>query len=419
MIALVDCNNFYASCERLFAPQLRNKPIVVLSNNDGCVIARSDEAKAMGVKMGVPVFQIKGLIEQQQLVAFSSNYVLYGDISNRVVQVLTQFTDEIEVYSIDEVFLNLQGFSNFEHYAAQIRATVRQFVGIPTCVGIGSTKTLAKIANRYAKENHKDTGVWVLDTPAKIEQALKGTAIKDVWGVGRRYAKLLEAHGIHTAFDFAQASEHWVKAKMSVVGQRMLYELRGISCLSLALMYESKQNICTSRSFGVVLTNYSPLSEAVSNFAAACAFKLRKQRSVANFVQVFVTTNPFAKNEKQYFNSITITLPVADSDSRVIIKNALMGLSKIYQDGFKYKKAGVIVSGIIPEDEYQLALFSPMPDDKSKKVMQVLDSINHSNGQNKLKLAAQGFDRTWRLKSEKMSQRFTTRFDELLVINIK
>ena len=184
-------------------------------------------------------------------------------------------------------------------------------------------------------------------------------------------------------------------------------------------MYESKQNICTSRSFGVVLTNYSPLSEAVSNFAAACAFKLRKQRSVANFVQVFVTTNPFAKNEKQYFNSITITLPVADSDSRVIIKNALMGLSKIYQDGFKYKKAGVIVSGIIPEDEYQLALFSPMPDDKSKKVMQVLDSINHSNGQNKLKLAAQGFDRTWRLKSEKMSQRFTTRFDELLVINIK
>ncbi|MDI9858992.1 Y-family DNA polymerase [Flectobacillus roseus] len=418
MIALVDCNNFYASCERLFAPELRSKPVVVLSNNDGCVIARSDEAKAMGIKMGVPAFEIKNLIERQKVYAFSSNYTLYGDISNRVVQTLSQFTDEIEIYSIDEAFLNLRGFSNLESYATQIRSTVKQHTGIPTCVGVAPTKTLAKIANRYAKKHHKGVGVWVLDTSEKVEQALKATSIEDIWGVGRRYAKMLEAHNILTAYDLSKASENWVKANMSVVGQRMLYELRGISCLSLELINEPQKNICTSRSFGMMLTDKAPLSEAVANFAAACAFKLRKQRSVANFVQVFVTTNPFAKNEKQYFNSITITLPVADSDSRIIIKNALLGLSKIYRDGFKYKKAGVIVSGIVPEGEYQLALFSPNPDNNARKVMQVLDVINHSNGSNKLKLAAQGFDRTWRVKNERLSQRFTTRFDELLTINI-
>lgn len=418
MIALVDCNNFYASCERLFAPELRGKPVVVLSNNDGCVIARSDEAKALGIKMGVPAFEIKNLIERQKVYAFSSNYTLYGDISNRVVQTLSQFTDEIEIYSIDEAFLNLRGFSNLESYATQIRSTVKQHTGIPTCVGVAPTKTLAKIANRYAKKHHKDVGVWVLDTPEKVEQALKATSVEDIWGVGRRYAKMLEAHNILTAYDLSKANESWVKAKMSIVGQRMLYELRGISCLSLELINEPKKNICTSRSFGMMLTDKAPLSEAVANFAAACAFKLRKQRSVANFIQVFVTTNPFAKSEKQYFNSITITLPVADSDSRIIIKNALLGLSKIYRDGFKYKKAGVIVSGIVPEDEYQLSLFSPNPDNNARKIMQVLDAINHSNGRNKLKLAAQGFDRTWRVKNERLSQRFNTRFDELLVINI-
>jgi DNA polymerase V len=307
MIALVDCNNFYASCERLFAPELRSKPVVVLSNNDGCVIARSDEAKAMGIKMGVPAFEIKNLIERQKVYAFSSNYTLYGDISNRVVQTLSQFTDEIEIYSIDEAFLNLRGFSNLESYATQIRSIVKQHTGIPTCVGVAPTKTLAKIANRYAKKHHKDVGVWVLDTPEKVEQALKATSTEDIWGVGRRYAKMLEAHNILTAYDLSKTNESWVKAKMSVVGQRMLYELRGISCLSLELINEPKKNICTSRSFGIMLTDKAPLSEAIANFAAACAFKLRKQRSVANFIQVFVTTNPFAKNEKQYFNSITIT----------------------------------------------------------------------------------------------------------------
>lgn len=418
MIALVDCNNFYASCERLFAPELRNKPVVVLSNNDGCVIARSDEAKVMGIKMGVPAFEIKHLIERQKIFAFSSNYTLYGDISNRVVQTLSQFTDEIEIYSIDEAFLNLRGFSNLESYATQIRSTVKQHTGIPTCVGVAPTKTLAKIANRYAKKHYKDIGVWVLDTPEKVEQALRATSIEDIWGVGRRYAKMLEAHNILTAYDLSKANENWVKAKMSVIGQRMLYELRGVSCLGLELINEPKKNICTSRSFGLMLLDKDPLSEAVANFAAACAFKLRKQHSVANFIQVFVTTNPFARTEKQYFNSITITLPVADSDSRIIIKNALLGLSKIYRDGFKYKKAGVIVSGIVPEDEYQLALFSTNPDNNARKVMKVLDAINHSNGRNKLKLAAQGFDRTWRVKNERLSQRFTTRFDELLIIKI-
>ncbi|MDI9863563.1 Y-family DNA polymerase [Flectobacillus sp. DC10W] len=418
MIALVDCNNFYVSCERLFAPELKNKPVVVLSNNDGCVIARSDEAKELGVKMGVSAFEVKDLVQSGKLQAFSSNYVLYGDLSNRVVQTLSQFSNEIEVYSIDESFLNLQGVSDLENYAIQIRTKVRQCTGIPTCVGVASTKTLAKIASRYAKKNHKETGVWILDTPEKIEQVLRATPIEDIWGVGRRYAKMLEAYNMYTAFDFTQTNEHWVRAKMSVVGQRMLYELRGIPCLSVDLVNEPKKNICTSRSFGTMLTQYGPLSEAVSNFAAACAFKLRKQKSVANYVHVFVTTNPFSKHEKQYFNSITITLPVADSDSRVIIKNALLGLSKIYRDGFKYKKAGVIVSGIVPEDEYQLALFSPNPNNNARKVMEVLDAINHSNGRNKLKLAAQGFDRTWKLKNERLSQRYTTRFDELLVINI-
>lgn len=418
MVALVDCNNFYASCERLFQPRLLYKPIVVLSNNDGCVVARSDEAKSLGIKMGIPAFQIKDLIDRGRVISFSSNYTLYGDISNRVMQTLSNFSPEVEIYSIDEAFLNFSGIQNVEEYAKSIKTTVKQWVGVPVCVGVAETKTLAKIANRYAKKNFKNIGVWVIDSEQRRVEALRNTDIEDVWGIGNKYSKMLRSYNINTAYDFSQASENWVKSKMSVVGQRTLLELNGVSCLTLELISEPKKNICNSRSFGQSIISFSPLSEAISNHAAACAFKLRKQKSVASFVQVFIMTNRFSREDGQYINSTTISLPVGSNDSKTLIKYALTALRKIYKDGFKYKKAGVQVFGIVPENHIQLGLFDNPSDAKSKKVMKLIDNINHSNGKNTIKLAAQGFDRSWRMKNEKLSPCYTTRFKDLLIIDI-
>ncbi|MDI9863979.1 Y-family DNA polymerase [Flectobacillus sp. DC10W] len=418
MVALVDCNNFYASCERLFQPRLLYKPIVVLSNNDGCVVARSDEAKSLGIKMGIPAFQIKDLIDRDRVISFSSNYTLYGDISNRVMQTLSNFSPEVEIYSIDEAFLNFSGIQNLEEYAKSIKTTVKQWIGVPVCVGVAETKTLAKIANRYAKKNFKNLGVWVIDSEQRRIEALKSTDIEDVWGIGNKYSKMLRSFNINTAYDFSQASENWVKTKMSVVGQRTLLELNGVSCLTLELISEPKNNICNSRSFGQPIISFSPLSEAISNHAASCAFKLRKQKSIASFVQVFIMTNRFSKEDGQYINSTTVSLPIGSNDSKTLIKYALVALKKIYKDGFKYKKAGVQVFGIVPENHIQLGLFDSPSNAKSKKVMKLMDDINFSNGKNTLKLAAQGFDRSWRMKNEKLSPCYTTRFKDLLIIDI-
>lgn len=417
MFALIDCNNFYASCERVFQPKLNNKPIVVLSNNDGCVVARSDEAKALGIKMGVPVFEIKELVEKNNVNVFSSNYTLYGDLSDRVMKTIMEFSPLVEIYSIDEIFVDLSGFDNLEEYCAKIKETVKQYTGIPVSIGVAETKTLAKIANRYAKKYlKKSTGVFIIDSEEKRINALESTDIEDVWGVGRRYAKRLKELKIDNALVLSRQNENLIKSMMSVVGLRLLYELNSKSCLPLELVTEPKKNICTSRSFSEKLKDYEPISQAVSNFAATCAYKLRKQASVCNHVHVFILTNYFNKNDKQYSNAITVTLPVGSNDSRVLIKYALIALKKIYKQGYRFKKAGVVVSSIVPEAQVQLGLFDVANDEKGKAIMKTIDKLNYKIGKNKVKLAAQGFDRRWKMKNERLSNRYTTRFDELLII---
>lgn len=421
MIALVDCNNFYASCERLFAPKLRNRPVVVLSNNDGCVIARSNEAKDLGIAMGAPAFQIKELVEKNQVAVFSSNYVLYGDLSNRVHRTLAEFTPEIEVYSIDECFLNLSGFSlidTYQSYGSKIKRTVQRNTGIPVSVGIAPTKTLAKIANRFAKKHKREIGVHVLDTPEATEAALKATEIGDVWGIGRQYARKLQAMGVNTAFDFIQLPEAWVFKNMTVVGQRLQKELKGQPCLDLELIRPAKKGICTSRSFGKLITDIEELREAVSTHATRCAEKLRRQNSCAALLHVFIHTNPFRQQDRQYYGSKVMKLQVATNSSTELVENANRLLELIYRPGFNYKKAGVIVMEITPESQLQSSLFDTRERGKERDLMEAMDKLTARFGRDTVKIAAQGFSKRWKLKQESLSPCYTTRFDELLTIKI-
>jgi DNA polymerase V len=420
MIALVDCNNFYASCERVFNPKLNNRPVVVLSNNDGCVIARSQEAKDLGIKMGAPAFQMEEFIEKNNVAVFSSNYALYGDLSNRVMKVLSQFSPNVEVYSIDECFLDLSNFdyTNLEEYAAKIRQTVYQYTGIPVSVGIAKTKTLAKLANRYAKKHKREIGVHIIDTPEMADAALKITDVRDIWGIGGQYAKFLNGYGIKTAYDLIQVNEAFIKEKMSIVGLRLVKELKGTPCIPLELVRPAKKGICTSRSFGKLLTEYEDIAVALSNYTARCGEKLRKQKSCANIIHVFIETNPFREQDKQYTRTRAITLPVATNDTTVLIKYALIALKSIYKKGYNYKKTGIIVMGIVPQNEVQSALFDDVDHPKQNKIMAAMDRINRIMGRDKVRLAAQGFDRKWKLRQEKLSPCYTTRWNELLTVKV-
>jgi len=417
MFGLIDCNNFYASCERVFNPSLNRRPVVVLSNNDGCVIARSAEAKALGIPMGEPAYKLKALIEANQVVVFSSNYVLYGDMSHRVMTTVAQFAPDMEIYSIDEAFLLFDGFENInlKEYGEKIVRTTTRNTGIPVSLGIAPTKTLAKLANKFAKKYKDYRGVCVIDTDEKREKALKLTAIGDVWGIGRQYAKKLEYYSIHTAWDFTQRSKSWVRHTMGVVGERTWLELKGTPCVEMDKT-TTKKSICTSRSFGERLTELSPISEAVSNFAASCAEKLRKQHSLASVIMVFIQTNPNATNLPQHCKQVVLQLPVPTNDTTELINFALRGLKAIFAEGFQFKKAGVIVSGIVPERPLQGDLFDTRNRDKFSKIMTVMDSLNASYGKQKVKIAAQGFDRKWKLKNERLSPCYSTKLKDVLEI---
>ncbi|NCA80866.1 MAG: SOS mutagenesis and repair protein UmuC, partial [Sphingobacteriia bacterium] len=382
MYALIDCNNFYASCERVFNPRLKNCPILVLSNNDGCVIARSNEAKALGIRMGEPIFKIRQLVNIHKIHVFSSNYALYGDISQRVMDTIKSVIDTVEVYSIDEAFVDLSSFHlhDIQGLAQEIRRRVGKWVGIPVSIGIAPTKTLAKIANQMAKKQSKLNGVCVLKSQDEIEQALKMFPVGDVWGVGRKLSKHLNNSGITTAFDLSLAKDAWVKHNFTITGLKMVHELRGISCIPIEKLIPPKQNICTSRSFGKMAHNFEIVAEAVSNFAARCAEKLRKQKSCSNYLIVFVTTNRFRQDLSQYSNHIVVNLPVASSLSSELIHFALIGLKAIFREGYEYKKAGVIVSGIVPEDEIQTGLFDDLDREKHNKLMSTLDVLNKKMG---------------------------------------
>lgn len=417
MIGLIDCNNFYASCERVFQPSLNGKAIVVLSNNDGCVIARSGEAKVLGIPMGEPAFKLKELIERNQVAVFSSNYVLYGDMSQRVMTTIGAFVPEMEIYSIDEAFLFLNGFENINlnEMGSKLVRTVKKNTGIPVSLGVAPTKTLAKVANKFAKKYKGYNGVCIIDTDEKREKALKLTKIGDVWGIGRQFSKKLEYYSINTAWDFTQRTKSWVRQNMGVVGERMWLELKGTPCI-VTESPKSKKTICTSRSFGEKLTTIEPIKEAVANFAAGCAEKLRAQRSTAAVVIVFIHTNPFATNQPQYYNQTVIQLPVSSNDSAEIINYAVRGLQSIFREGYQYKKAGVIVSEITPQRPLQADMFDTRDRVKHNKVMEAMDKINTSFGRQKVKIGTQGFDRKWKLKNEKLTPCYTTNLKDIFTV---
>ena len=410
MFGLVDCNNFYASCERIFQPSLEGKPIAILSNNDGCVIARSNEAKALGLPMGAPAHQYNSFFNQHNVKVFSSNYPLYGDMSRRVMDVLKQFTLLVEVYSIDEAFLQFEGFEHYdlEEYARQIRKRVRKWTGMPVSIGLGPSKALAKVANRVAKKFADRTGgVYVIDSEEKRIKALKWLAIGDVWGIGHRHNKRLVLRHVRTAYDFTQLSDAWVRKEMSVVGLRLKHDLLGKSSIPLEMIAAPKKAIATTRSFESLIDDYQELRERVSTFASLCAEKLRRQNSRCHAVYVFVRSNPFMPDLPQYRNSTMISLPFATSSNLTLSKTALHGLDLIYKSGISYKKAGVMVTGIVPEDAYQTTLFT-YENPKHQTLMQRIDYLHKRFGPHKIKIANQDLNKTYKMKQAHLSPRYTT-----------
>ncbi len=418
MFALVDCNNFYASCERVFNPSLVGVPIVVLSNNDGCVIARSQEAKALGIPMGEPAFKMKELIEANNVAVFSSNYTLYGDMSNRVMKTLAGFAENLEIYSIDEAFIDFRGYmlTDLAAYGRKIVRTVTKNTGIPVSMGIAPTKTLAKVANKYAKKFKGYKGVCMIDTEEKRVKALQKFEIGDVWGIGRKYSKFLKYNGILTAYDFTLKSRSWVRKNMTVVGERMWEELNGFPCIEMEDEAKAKKQICTSRSFGTRLTEFDDIFEAVSNFTATCAAKLRKQNSCAAGLMVFIMTNPFRENDPQYVNSRHYKLPVPTISTTELIEYSKRLLAEVYRTGYSYKKAGTIITEIVPDKPIQGDLFDDVDRDKQKKLMDTVDKINDSLGTYKIRVASQGYGKKWKLRNEKLSPCYTTRIDDIIKV---
>lgn len=419
MYALIDCNNFYASCERVFQPWLNKIPIVVLSNNDGCVIARSQEVKDLGIKMGEPAFKLKEIFNRYNIKIFSSNYTLYGDMSQRVMNILSYFTDDIEIYSIDEAFLSFEGMNwDLIDYGNKIKNTIKQNIGLPVCVGIGPTKTLAKAANYFAKKHsNNDNGIFKISTIEEIEYYLKRLEVSEVWGIGRKYTYFLNKNGIYNAWQFTQASDDWIKKHMSILGLRTKRELLGKPCIPLELQPSPKKAIATTRSFGDMLENLDELKEAIATFASKCAFKLRKQESICNLITVFVNTNRHRKDLVQYSKSIVLKFDYSTNSTIEIIKKALKGLNLIYKKGCKYKKAGIIISGIMPKNQVQISLFNNIKIiKKHNDLMKALDYTNYKIGREKVKLSACGNNRKWKFKKEKLSQCYTTRWDELINI---
>lgn len=416
MYGLVDCNNFYASCERMFNPSLNGKPVVVLSNNDGCVIARSNEAKALGIKMGIPAYQIKDLVSSHGVAVFSSNYTLYGDMSGRVMSMLAELSPEIEVYSIDEAFVNLDGIRDLESIGRKMVSGVTRGTGIPVSLGVAPTKTLAKIANKFAKKYPAYDQLCIIDSEEKRIKALQLTEIGDVWGIGRRQAAKLQKQGIKTAYDFTRFSGAWVRKNMTVVGERTWKELHGISCIDMENAPPAKKQICTSRSFGKMLTDIDTISEAIASHASTCAKKLRKQQSYAASLMVFIHTNNFREDLPQYWKNTVIHLPVPTNDTQEIVRYALAGLRTIYLNGYQYKKAGVIITEIT--EGAQLGLFDLVDRDKRERLMQAVDKINGEHGHN-IKLAVQGTGRGWKLKQEQLSGHYTTNLNQIIDIKCK
>lgn len=414
MLALVDCNNFYASCERVFQPKLNGKPVVVLSNNDGCVIARSNEVKALGIPMGEPYFKIKHLIRQHDIAVFSSNYTLYGDMSQRVMETLREFTSDVEVYSIDEAFCDLSGFMhlNLDEYGHTLRHKVKQWTGIPISIGIARTKTLAKVANKIAK---KADGVLVLDKPDYIKAVLSLVDVGDIWGIGRRWTAFLNGHGVKTGLDFASLPDHWIRKHMHIVGLRTAHELRGISCIPMEEAPKPKKNIIVSRSFGQSVTTLEGMLEAIVSYTTRAGEEMRSQGLIAKHIQVFLTTNRF-NNDPYYANSTTLEFPIATSYTPELVHYATMGMKRIYRQGFRYKKCGLMMMDLTSQHQPQFDMFDTQNREKESSVMKALDTVNNRWGAGTLFYAGAGIKKPWAMQRNLKSPHYTTEWGDLLKV---
>ncbi|MFD2529968.1 MULTISPECIES: Y-family DNA polymerase [Polaribacter] len=418
MFALIDCNNFYASCERVFNPNLQGKPVAILSNNDGCVISMSDEAKKLQLPFGAPIFKWEQFCKSNNITVLSSNYPLYGDMSTRVMNILAGFSPDIEVYSIDESFLELKGFENYDlsNYATKMRSKILKWTGIPTCVGIAPTKALSKVANKIARSNLKQSkGICIIDSEENRIKALKWTKIGNVWGIGSRLKKRLQAKGCETAYDFTQLPSDWVLKNFSIVEWRLQKDLQGISKIPLEDAVTSKKMIATTRSFENTYADLENITERISTFASSCAKKLREQNSNCHVITVFLRSNRFDKNQAYLKENKTVFLSYPTDSTLTISSAAIAAVKTIFKEGVNYKKAGVIISGLVPNDNFQLNLFSH-ENPKHKPLMSAIDNLNKKFKGDKIKLGNQDLNRTWKMKQNRLSKKFTTNINEVLIV---
>ena len=412
----MDCNNFYASCERVFNPKLEGKPIVVLSNNDGCVVARSDEAKALGIPMGAPYFKYKQLINRNRVYVFSSNYTFYGDMSARVMTSLKSLVKNIEIYSIDEAFLDISSFyyCDLDDTAREIRRLIKQWTGIPVSIGIGPTKTLAKVANRQAKK-YTASNVFDIRDEGTREEILKDLPLEEIWGISTRWGRRLQRIGIDTAYDLTQANARHVRKTISIVGERIHHELNGVSCIGIEEV-KNKKNIISSKSFGRKVIRVGELEEAVSNYVARACEKLRAQGSRAQGLYVFLRTSPFVDPEKRYSNGMSTFFTIPTSNTSKIVKEAKDLTRKLFVYGYEYQKIGVMLLDITGAENEQYSFYEYENYDQSDRVMGVLDGINSKYGSSTLTIGAQGIKKDWKMKSERKSAAYTTNMLQIPVV---
>jgi DNA polymerase V len=416
MVALIDCNNFYSSCEKLFNPQLKNKPVVVLSNNDGCVVARSNEAKALGIAMGVPIFEIKELVDKHNVTVFSSNYTLYGDLSSRVMNIIASNVPEIETYSIDEAWLDLRSYpvNTLPTLAWKIKNQIRQWVGIPVSVGIAPTKVLAKVASKLAK---KSTGVCTLISEGDIKKALGNFPVEDLWGIGYRYTQKLNSVGIQTALQLRTMPAAWAKKHMNVNGLRIRNELNSIPCIPVEQFRKNRKSVGSAKSFGRPVESLSELKEALTEYLSSCALKVRNQQSAVSQLSVFLQTNYFNKADRQYSNYRVVTLPRPTHLTPELLRYSLHALEKIYRPGYKYKRVGVLLTGLVPRGEIQADLFEVKDISKLSAIQVCMDKLNSRYSRDQVRFACQGFEKRWQMKQERLSANYTTQLDDILTVN--
>ena len=418
MFALIDCNNFYASCERVFQPHLNGKPVVILSNNDGCVIARSNEAKSLGIPMGAPAFKYKEIFQKNKVQIFSSNFTLYGDISNRVMSIISRYVPDVEIYSIDEAFIKFDGFSKEEanEKCSDIIKTILKWTGIHVSIGLAPTKSLAKVANRIAKKYSTRTkGFYSINNNEKRIKALKNISAGDIWGIGFQNEKKLLKVNVKSGMDFVNLPDQWVKKNMSIIGLKLKKELEGIPTLNIEEGKIDKKSIATTRSFESEISSLNDLIERITTFSVVAAKKLRRQNSECNMISVFIRSNPFKQNDDKYHFSLTGSLPFSTNSSIEISKFAVKLLTKIYSKNKSYKKAGIILMGLSPQSSHQFSLFDQNID-KQKKLMRSIDNIDNKYGLYKVRLASQDPKRIWKMKRQKLSRNYTTEIDEVLIV---